>query len=147
MNVYEWFLGLVTKGHKSFQCCYVQLKPFAPFAHSQLISSLSLSHAHIHTHIHSITQLASLPCWVREIYGEKLCSSSAVFPRGVSHLHLYARHLLDGVKKHAQWSQRIGTSKTSVSPSRIREVAGTGKINSLGGSWLIFISPQLMKMY
>lgn len=144
-------LGLVAKGHKSFECCCVQLKPFAPFANKHPLFSLSISHAHTSRHTHSITPLASLPLWVREIYGKKLGSSSAVFPPG----GVTATFVFQGSsrwrEKQAQWSQRIGTSKTLCVPPEIAEHQPLSKMNSSGVKLVvisqIFISLRLMKMY
>lgn len=64
MNVYEWFLGLFTKGHKSFECFCVQLEPFALFAHSWQISPLlplSVSYMQTRTHRHTLDHPVTEP--------------------------------------------------------------------------------------
>lgn len=135
--------GLITKGHKSFECRCAQLQPFGPFAHSNK-SLLSFCFTHTHARTLSITPLASLPWCVREIYGEKLGSSSVVFPRGVSQPHLYAMdslpvELQDWHIQNFVYPSRIGRA-SAIKQNEIFRV----KLVVIS---LIFISQLLMKMY
>ena len=78
------------------------------------------------THVQAYTQtrsplLASFPWWVREIYGEKLGSSSAVFPWGGVTATFVCQGSSRWRKKQAPWSQRTGTFKSMCIPSEKAE--------------------------
>lgn len=122
------------------------IRTFYPLFHTAKISSLLCfrlsTHAHTHPGTHSITPLASLPRWVREIYGEKLGSSSAVFPRGVSLLHLYARDPLDGVENKPSGAKGLAHPETLCLPPEWAEQPPLTKINSSG--WSCSWSPRYL---
>lgn len=106
-------LGLVTKGHRSFECCCVQLKPFAPFPNKYHLFSHP-THIQAHTLHHPVSE----PPLVSQgdLWGEAGFVMCRLPSGGVTATFVFQRSP-GWREKQAQWSQRIGASKTLCLPS------------------------------
>lgn len=112
-------LGIITKGHNSFECCYVQLEPFALFPkYKNILSSLlHLSHTHPSTHSHTLHHLVSEPPVVSQgdLWGEAGFVKRRLPPGGVTATFV-CQEASRWREKQAQWRPSIGTSKTLCLP-------------------------------